>query len=232
MGVGSMKLALISFDLDGTLVDTASEIAEAANLTLDALALPRQDISDITKLIGHGTRELMVAVLKRAAASQTVDEVMPVFDRHYAETSGTLAKLYPGCMQTLDSLRGHGLRVACVTNKEMRHTRRVLEATGLASSFDLVVGGDSLPQKKPHASVLTHVAESFGLTVKQMAHVGDSSIDVQAARNAACLAWAVPWGYNGGKPVADSAPDRLFAALVEVAMHVQGLNSSNPARRR
>ncbi len=107
-----------------------------------------------------------------------------------------------------------------MTNKELRHALRVLQAAQLDSLFDLVVGGDSLPQKKPHPSVLRHVVATLNGDTRRAAHVGDSSTDVEAARNAGVAAWAVPYGYNAGVPIDEAEPQRIFAALSQVAEHV------------
>lgn len=224
-----MNYDLVSFDLDGTLVDTAAEIAEAANRALASHGIARRPIEEITLLIGAGTRELMLRLLARCfledaslAARVHADAVLASMDEHYQATTGTSAMPYVGCIQTLSELRSRGVRLACVTNKELRHAQRVLEVTRLDTWFDLVIGGDSLPEKKPHANVLRHVAQTLGVATTRMAHVGDSAIDVAAARNAGVAAWAVPYGYNAGVPVADSHPDRLFDSLIEVADHVLG----------
>lgn len=223
-------VTLVSFDLDGTIVETADEIVAAANLTLASLGLPEQPAAVVVGLIGHGTRELMVGLLahlERTApggAPVPIESAMPVFDRHYEQTTGTSAQPFPGCLDALTELRNMGVALACVTNKEERHARRVLEATGLASSFELLIGGDTLARKKPHASVLHTVAERLGVTdMRLVAHIGDSGIDVQAARNAGARAWAVPWGYNAGKPISDSAPDMVFDSLGAVPDYVRAL---------
>jgi phosphoglycolate phosphatase len=134
--------------------------------------------------------------------------------------TGSQAVPYAGCIEALERLRGAGLKLACVTNKESVHARRVLEVTRIHSYFDLLVGGDTLPQKKPHASVLQHVASVFGTTTARIVHVGDSATDVAAARNAGVAAWAVPYGYNAGLPIAESRPDRLVDSLQTVADQV------------
>jgi phosphoglycolate phosphatase len=215
------RYALVSFDLDGTLVDTAGEIAEAANRALEQHGLPRQPVAALTLLIGQGGHALMRQLLQRLAPPprQPVDEaaVLASFDRHSADVIGSLGAPYPGATPTLQRLRAAGVRLACVTNKEARHTQTLLRRHGWAEAFDIVVGGDTLPQKKPHASVLQHVAARFGLAPAAVAHVGDSATDVQAARNAGTAAWAVPWGYNAGQPIADAAPDRIFPSLPAVA---------------
>ncbi len=219
-------LDLISFDLDGTLVDTANEIVEAAQRTLAHFGLPSQPSPAVVSLIGHGTRELMKGVLARVEREMpslhvSIDAAMPEFDLHYTATTGTTAQPYEGCVAMLEGLRAAGLRLACVTNKESRHALRVLEVTGLRDYFDLVVGGDTLPVKKPHGDVLRTVVQRLGvMPMQRVAHVGDSSIDVACARAAGALAWAVPWGYNGGRPIADSKPDRVFDDFAQLLRHV------------
>ncbi|MBC7703118.1 MAG: HAD-IA family hydrolase [Rhodoferax sp.] len=139
------------------------------------------------------------------------------FDHYYAGTTGSFARPYDGCHEALARLKAPGILLVCVTNKEMRHTGAVLVATQLDGFFDLVVGGHSLAQKKPHASVLRHVLALLGVSAALAAHVGDSTTDVQAAYNAGV---AVPYGYNAGQPIADAKPDRIFGNLREVADHV------------
>jgi phosphoglycolate phosphatase len=222
-----MGYDLVSFDLDGTLVDSASEIVEAANRALESHGIARRPGGEITLLIGAGAHALMLRLLAQVFVEQPAladrlraEEVLASFDHHYAETTGTTSVLYEGTLPALAALRDAGVRLACVTNKELRHTRRVLQAYGLDTYFDAVIGGDSLPHKKPHPSVLRHVVDHLGSDPRRTAHVGDSATDVEAARNAGVSAWAVPYGYNAGQPIEAARPERIFGDLRHLAEHV------------
>jgi phosphoglycolate phosphatase len=231
-----MAYTLLSFDLDGTLVDTAGEIAYAANQTLADAGLPPVSLAQVTRRIGGGARVLMHSLLADAAragdGASTVDlaaatdsaiaHLLRRFEHHYAQVAGTLAQPYPGCARTLQALRQAGLRLACVTNKERAFAEQVLRATALDGFFELLVGGDTLAHKKPHPDVIDHVRHAFSCRAAQMAHVGDSRVDVQAARNSGVAAWAVTYGYNAGEPIAAALPDLLFDELPAIARHVTG----------
>ncbi len=110
--------------------------------------------------------------------------------------------------------------------------RRTLTATGLGEAFERLTGGDSLPRKKPDGAVLTQLLAEFGVVAQHAAHVGDSLTDMEAAHNAGVSAWAVPWGYNAGRPIADAHPVKIFQHLSDIADHVLALRALGLHRAR
>lgn len=216
---------LLSFDLDGTLVDTAGAISTAVNETMAHFGLPERSEREVRDLIGDGSRALMLQLLARLCLQQpaiadrlNAEAVLQHFEARLGVTLTTLAAPYPGVPAVLAQLRSQGVLLACVSNKETALVRQVLDSTGLTPLFLLIVGGDTLPQKKPHASVLRHVLDTLQCRSDEAAHVGDSATDVAAARNAGVRAWAVPYGYNHGRPIEEAAPDALFDDLTQLTL--------------
>ena len=227
---------LVSLDLDGTLLDTAPLIAEAANAALAEHGVEPRALGEVRDLIGDGTRELVLGLLARcwlerpALADRIRPEaVLASMERHLEHVGARPARVFPGAREALEALKHAGVRLACVSNKEVRHAARMLAAAKLDTHFDLLVGGDTLPHKKPHPSVLRHVAAALGVDVRRAAHVGDAETDVAAARNAGFAAWTVPYGYNRGAPIEAARPDRVFADLLAMAHHAIG-DHATPAR--
>ena len=227
-----MRYTHLSFDLDGTLVDTAEEIAEAVNRTLAEFGVAARPTEEVTLLIGGGAHELMRRLILQVerdrpagATPLPIDDVLARLDDHYAETAGTTGRPYADCIDSLRRLRSGGVRLVCLTNKEERFARRVLQQTQLDGYFELLIGGDTLNHKKPHRAVIDHVLQKLGGRPERFAHIGDSRTDVETARNAAVAAWAVPYGYNAGEPIAAAQPDLLFENLAAVASHVITANA-------
>ncbi|MBX3608467.1 MAG: HAD-IA family hydrolase [Hydrogenophaga sp.] len=213
-----MSFGAIFFDLDGTLVETAPEIADAVNDTLRDFQRPAVSQRQVDDWIGHGTRELLVQALAFTdrCTTQAVREsaqfarIEQAFGAHYRQRCGTRSRLYPRVRETLQGLRSQGVRLVVLTNKESRYTEVVLDAHGLTPLFDRVVSGDTLGAKKPDPVGIVDSLHRFGLGPRSALMVGDSSIDVNTARKAGVAVWAVPYGYNMGQPIEQARPDRVI----------------------
>ena len=190
--------SLVVFDLDGTLVDSASDIAEAVNRTLVDWSLPRVEESVIRGWIGDGARALVASAFAHAGKQIELDEVMPGFMVHYADCLLLYPTVYPGVVETLRALRERGIAVAVCTNKPERFVRPLLDALDLGQYFQVIVGGDTLPERKPSAVPLLHVVKHFGLQPAQCLMVGDSATDIQTAAAAGVPMALVTYGYLRG----------------------------------
>lgn len=189
----------VLFDLDGTLIDSATGIAEAVNRTLVALGHACQDEAVVRGWIGDGARLLLHRALAHAGAPMADD---PAFEtayallmRHYGESLPLQARAYPGASETLQALRTRGARVALCTNKPERFITPLLDALDWSAMFDAVVGGDTLVERKPHPAPLLHIAGSFGLHPSRCLMVGDSRTDADAAHAAGMPLVLVDYGY-------------------------------------
>ncbi|MBD7988889.1 phosphoglycolate phosphatase [Luteimonas sp. Sa2BVA3] len=180
----SFPYALVLFDLDGTLVDSAADIAEAVNRTLDELGHPREDEATVRSWIGLGTRVLLDSALRHAGSTADVDAVMPRLMVHYEDCLLLHARLYPGTVEALDALADAGVAMSMATNKPERMARVLAQAMGIDHYFTHVVGGDTLAERKPHAMPLLHLAALHGVAAADTLMVGDSEADAGAAKAA------------------------------------------------
>ncbi len=190
-----MAIAALVFDLDGTLVDSASDIAEAVNLTLDDLALPRVSEATVRSWIGEGVGNLVTTALHHAGSALDREQVMPRFMQHYHDCLLRSPRLYAGVTETLQALQARGLPMAICTNKPAALVPPLLQHLGIAGDFAHIVGGDSLPQRKPQPEPLLHAAALLQQPVDACLMVGDSATDLGAANNAGMRIVLVRYGY-------------------------------------
>ena len=209
----------VIFDLDGTLVDTAGEIAAALNRTLEELGLASLEQVAVEALIGRGVHSLVERALAMTEGGALIDVHAAVerFEAHYAQTVGTDARLFPGVMSGLRSFAEAGLAMSVVTNKPRFFTELLLERSEVAPFFKAVVAGDDGIKRKPAADMLLAACERMGSRPGETLMLGDSDNDVVAARAAGCPVWCVPYGYNEGRGPETLACDRLVDTVDEAA---------------
>ncbi len=213
----AFNVKAVMFDLDGTLIHTAPEIATAINRMLSDLSLPELPPVQIQRYIGEGAQAL---IRRSVTATVTADDALlaraqALFFEHYANTV-TLSKPYPKVFEGLAALKQTGVHLACVTNKPERFTLPLLEASGLMSYFELVVAGDTLAKKKPDPIQLQHICAKFKILEAEAMLVGDSLTDVKAAHAAGCYIVTVPYGYNQGVPIDESLVDAHIHDLTDL----------------
>lgn len=188
----------VLIDLDGTLVDSAPDIQQAAAHMLRDLGAPPLPLALIKSFIGNG----VPALVRRTLAAGGVKEdrfahALALFQRHYDDSNGRNSRVYAGVTGGLSALRQQGFRLGCVTNKPLAATTVLLAATRLAPFFDVVVAGDSTAHMKPHPEPLLHACRRLRADPAACVLVGDSMVDVVAADAARMPVYIVRYGYPG-----------------------------------
>ena len=215
-----LAVKMVMVDLDGTLIDTAPDIAACANRMLVELGRAEWPVDKVMTWIGNGVPRLV----KRALTGEMMAEpdaalftrALAIFEKHYLANVSELSRPFTGVAEGLKALSAAGYQLACITNKAQAFTGPLLKDLGLRDYFKLVLAGDSLPKQKPDPLPLLHTCKHFGITPDHGVLVGDSSNDVQAARAAGMPVICVTYGYNHGHDIRESRPDAVIDSLVEV----------------
>ncbi len=217
--LAGIRAAII--DLDGTMVHTAPDFRVAINRMRADLGLAPLPVETIIEFVGKGSENLMRRVLgvdfDADEVERRFDAALANYQRHYADINGDHSVVYEGVREGLAAMQSSGIRLACVTNKPIAFAQPLLHKSGLASFFDVVYGGDSLPRKKPDPLPMLTVCRDFALEPPAVVAIGDSSNDAEAARAAGCKSLTVPYGYNHGKPVQSIDTDGIVGTLLDAA---------------
>jgi phosphoglycolate phosphatase len=209
-------------DLDGTLLDTAPDLAQAANRTLAELGLRELPESQVRDFIGQGVAVLVRRCLE-ASGGRTPDDALfesalARFAAHYERVNGSTSVPYPGVREGLAAMRAGGLRLACVTNKAARFAVPLLAARALDEYFDAVVTSDQAGSRKPSPGPFLVACERLGVSPDEAAAIGDSANDAQGARAAGCApVMLVPYGYREGRDIRSIECDGIVASLFQAA---------------
>ena len=183
---------LIVFDLDGTLIDSRRDLADATNAVIVEYGGTPLAVDDVTSMVGEGAAVLVRRALKAAGLGrEDARRALDRFLEHYDERLTAHTRPYAGIPGALDTLREQGRMLAVLTNKPERPTRRILDALDLAARFSDVVGGDTSAGRKPDPAGLLQIVERAGASLQSTILVGDSHVDLDTARNAGtriCLA--------------------------------------------
>ena len=223
-----VRVRAVAFDLDGTLLDTLPDIADAADRMLVDLGRAPAGQEAVRGYIGNGlgrlTKRLLTGEMQGEPPADLFERAFGLLQHHYRITLTLRTKPYPGVEDGLRWFQREGLKLACVTNKAEAFTQPLLEATGLLPFFELVLSGDSLPRRKPDPLPLLHCAGQFGTRPDELLVIGDSANDSEAARAAGCPVFCVPYGYRHGE-VRDLDCDAIVDTLLEATRLVIPLRS-------
>ena len=220
--IGREPTALL-FDLDGTLLDSALDLARAVDAMLLELGLPVAGETQVLQWIGDGSRKLVqrALIFAEADSAPLVDEVLleqaqHIFFARYRDGMTERSRLYDGVRPALEYWFRQGIPMACVTNKPARFTLPLLEFFDLQRWLPVTLSGDSLPVRKPDPAPLREACRQLGVDLAGAVMIGDSLNDVLAARAAGIPVVCVSYGYNHGRPIGAEAPDLVVDSLQQL----------------
>ena len=194
-----MQPALVVFDLDGTLIDSAPDMHRAVNLMLADLGCPPLALTEIRTMVGDGASALIArALAARQCVTADPNEALAQFLEHYEADPTAFTRTFPGVPETLERLQAFGLTLTICTNKPARLTEMILKRLDIERFFVRVVAGDTLPFRKPDSRALLEVLNSFGTPPAATLMVGDSEVDAATAHAANVPFVLMTYGYHRG----------------------------------
>jgi len=215
--------AALLFDLDGTLLDSAPDLATAVDRMLLELGYGAAGVERVRRWVGNGSRKLVQRALVFALDvnedrldDASIDAAQNVFMRHYGDCCTERSRLYPGVRDALEHWHRLGIAMACVTNKPARFTEPLIDFFGLREFMPIAVSGDTLPVRKPDPAPLLFACERLRVPAQKTAMIGDSRNDVLAARAAGMPVVCVSYGYNYDRPVQLEEPDAVVNSFLEL----------------
>ncbi len=201
------------FDLDGTLIDSRADLASAVNHALTSVGLPTQTQQEIVPHVGNGVRVLLGEVMG-PVSEETLDAAIVAFSEHYRVHCVDQTVLYEHVADVLAALASRH-KLAVVTNKPEGFSRKILDALGVSRYLTTVVGGDSLPQRKPHPAPVFRAIRDLGERGQSLI-LGDGVQDVQAGQAAGILTCAAEYGFGFRKELLETKPNFQIKRFIEL----------------
>jgi phosphoglycolate phosphatase len=206
---------LLIFDLDGTLVDSRLDLAQAVNATRIHMGMEPLANERVCTYVGNGAPLLIRRAMGEQATEAEVQEALEFFLEFYRKHDLDRTTLYPGVKESLDRLAAAGKRMAVLTNKPVDMSRDIVEGLGVSGHFFRVYGGNSLPFKKPNPIGITALREEAAVSRERTLMVGDSSVDVLTARNGGIAVCGVTYGFQP-ETLDDPPPDLKVDRMEEM----------------
>ncbi|MDD5035367.1 MAG: phosphoglycolate phosphatase [Methylococcaceae bacterium] len=218
---------LIAFDLDGTLVESAPDLAYCADTLLESLGRPAVGLAQVRAWVGNGVAMLVKRALSLEMWPQSdpegYEQALAQFKSLYSENVCVRSYLYPGVLEGIAALKTEGYKLVCLTNKHSDFTFPLLEKLGVAQQLDYIGCGNQFENLKPHPEPLLKTAERFDVAPQHCMMVGDSENDREAARAAGYSFIAVPYGYRRCERAEDLGADALIASIADLPDLLAGI---------
>lgn len=183
------------FDLDGTLLDSIADLRNSVNYALKQCGLPLRSNDEIRAFLGNGVQKLMELSLPNGTTDTVYNQALEIFKKHYSEHCMDLTKPYLGIEQVLENMKEAGVKIAIVSNKPDFAVRKIADRF-FSKWSSLSVGESKGIRRKPCPDSILSAMEQLGTTTDNSVYVGDSEVDIEAARNACLPCISVTWGFR------------------------------------
>lgn len=215
-----MKYKLAVFDMDGTILDTLSDLTASTNYALKAASLPEKTREDVRRYIGDGVKELIERACAPVTDEKIIEKVFVAFSEYYKAHGEDLTRPYPGIVEAIKTLRANGIKTGVVSNK-LEYAVIPLAERYFPSLFDYIAGDKEGVRRKPYPDPILNAISAMGETKETTVYIGDSDVDVKAGFNAGVDVISAGWGYrsekflleNGAKNIVFSAEEMLKKIL-------------------
>ena len=209
----------IVFDLDGTLLDTLTDLAASANYALRYCGMPEHSTDDVRRFVGNGVRMLMVRAVPNGESNPRFEEAFSVFRQHYMQHCLDTTRPYPGIMEALSQLKEKGMMLAIVSNK-MQAATEELRQHFFSQYIDVAIGESAGIRRKPAPDTVNEALRRLGISHNEAIYVGDSDVDIATARAAMMPCASVLWGFRDRQFLLDHGATRLLASPEEILLLV------------
>ena len=212
------NIKAILFDLDGTLFETAPELAEAVNLMLKDLEMAELKTNEIKRFIGRGAENLIkqsIEVSSKKDPTPIYTFAEKLFAHHYSLISAN-SLMYEGVEKSIIDLKAKDFLLGCVTNKPAIYTEALMNHSRLADFMDIIVSGDTTEKKKPDPLPILHALNQLNIEPKDAIMVGDSVVDIEAGFEAGTYIFTVPYGYQFGESIISDKVDYAMSNFSEL----------------
>lgn len=210
-----IKTGLIIFDLDGTIIDSSEDIAWATNRTLARMGYKKLPVDRIKENIGWGVKSLLEKLMPDETP-ESIEAARKVFLEFYGTHLVVSTYLYPGVEETVGYFQGLGKKMAVVTNKPVKLAEEILEELKLMKYFMMVLGGDSLSNRKPHPEPVEKVMEAASVPPERTVLMGDSPMDCEAGKRAGVFTIGVTYGFRSRAELALAGFDVIIGRFTEL----------------
>ncbi len=214
-----MKYTTVIFDMDGTLLDTLDDLADAVSFTMDKFQMPQHSREDIREFVASGVYRLIEYAVPDGRTNSRFAEASETFEAYYTRHGQERTKPFPGIMNLLSSLKKQGYKLAVVSNK-YDSAVKLLAASYFPAVFDIMVGEHEGVRRKPAPDSVIEVMRELNVSTNETIYIGDSDVDIKTAENAGIDCISVSWGFRGkaflrehGAKIIVDTPEEISAVI-------------------